>query len=141
MKKRIGLFNVLVVLSFTMVACSSGLLIGPTPTPTIPPPTPTPACAFKCNINTQQYGFEITCESGTVTTTSNNESTHYNYATSGQMSGITVGVNRDLLFQNNQHKYHIEGTITVDQLANTVTYDITATGDAFGNTPQTCKQP
>jgi hypothetical protein len=102
-------------------------------------PTPTPACTFKCDIDTQQYGFEITCESGSVSTTFNNESTHYNYDTSGQMSGTTLDINRDFLFQTNQHKDHIEGTITIDQLTNTVSYEITASGDSFGDSPQTCK--
>ncbi len=96
---------------------------------------------LKCNIDTQNYGFEITGETGAVTTTSNNETTNYNYNSSGQISGVTVGVNRDLLFENSQHKYHIEGSITVNQITNVVTYGITATGDTLGNSPQTCKKP
>jgi hypothetical protein len=103
--------------------------------------TQTLTYTLKCNINTENFGFEITGETGTVVTTYNNETKHYDYDSSGQMSEITVAVNRDLLFENNQHRYHIEGTITVKQTTNEVTYDITATGDTFGNSLQTCKKP
>lgn len=99
--------------------------------------------ALKCNITTEDFGFEITGEdeTGTITQTSNNEATNYEYDSSGQTSGITVNVNRDLVFENNQHKYHIEGTIKLNPITNELTYDITATGDTFGNSPQTCKKP
>jgi hypothetical protein len=96
---------------------------------------------LKCNINTESFGFEITGESGSVQTTYNNESQSYEYAASGQISAITATVNRDLVYEDSKHAYHIEGTITVKPATNEVTYDITATGDAFGNSPQTCKQP
>ena len=102
--------------------------------------SPTPEYSLKCNITTEEYGFEITGETGSVESTSNNETKTIEYD-SGQMTGATVAVNRDLLFTDSQHKYHIEGTITVDQTTNQVTYDITATGDAFGDSPQTCKKP
>lgn len=94
-----------------------------------------------CDINTQSYGFEITGETGAVQTTYNNEAKSFNYDSSGMMTGITISVNRDLLFTASQHDYHIEGTITVNQTTNEVTYDVTATGAAFGDSTQTCKKP
>ncbi len=98
---------------------------------------------LQCNITTQDFSFEIIGEdeTGTVTQTSNNETTNYEYDSSGQISRITVNVNRDLVFEKNQHKYHIEGIIELNPITNELTYDITATGDAFGNSPQTCKSP
>jgi len=57
------------------------------------------------------------------------------------MIGIFISVNRDLLFADGQHSYHIEGTITVDQITNEVSYDISTTGDAFGNSPQIRRKP
>jgi hypothetical protein len=96
---------------------------------------------LKCNINTQEYGFEIVGETGSTETTFHDESTSYNYDPSGILAGLTVTVNRDLLFTNSQHLYHIEGTITINQTTNEVAYDITATGDTLGGSPQTCKKP
>lgn len=57
------------------------------------------------------------------------------------MTGIIINVNRDLVFEETQHTYHIEGTITLDPVSDELNYDITATGDAFGVTAQTCHQP
>lgn len=95
---------------------------------------------LKCDISTENFGFEITGESGSVQTTYNNESQNYVYDASGQVSAITVNVNRDLVYENSKHAYHIQGTITVTKNV-LLTYNITATGDTFGNTPQTCKKP
>ena len=128
----------LIITILLLVGCSGQVTVKPTETATS---QSTSKYTLKCNIDTQNYGFEITGETGTVTTKSNNETTNYNYDSSGQMSGVTVAVNRDLLFENSQHNYHIEGTITVNQITNGITYDITATGDTFGNSPQTCKKP
>lgn len=97
--------------------------------------------ALVCNIGTKEYGFEITGETGTVTQTLNSESTNYEYDAAGQRTGITVNVNRDLVFEDTQHAYHIEGTINLNPMTEELSYDITATGDSFGDTPQTCKMP
>ena len=109
----------------------------PAPTPVPPTPTPIP---FKCNITTESYGFEIVGESGQVSTTMHDEATSYQYAPSGQRSGITVNINRDLTFTNSKNTYKIVGKIILDLIANSVSYDITATGGTFGNNPQTCKK-
>jgi hypothetical protein len=156
-KKPIGsVFLVFVFLTVLLSGCAPALTpVPPTLTPipptdtSLPPPatdmpvpptaTATPKYALKCNITTQEFGFDVTGETGTVTQTSNNEATNYEYDSSGQTSGITINVNRDLVFENNQHKYHIEGTIKLNPITNELTYDITATGDAFGNSPQNCK--
>jgi hypothetical protein len=142
--KKLSQWMVILTITILLLAgCGGQSLFQPaqTATPIPPTATDTPKYSFKCNIDTQEFGFEITGETGTVTTTSNNEATNYEYDTSGQKSGITVGVNRDLLFENSQHKYHVEGTIKLNPITNELTYDITATGDAFGNLPQTCKKP
>lgn len=121
MNKKI--FPILIIIAMTFVGCGGTKY------------------ELKCDINTQEYGFEIVGETGATETTFHDESTSYNYDPSGILAGVTVAVNRDMLFTESQHTYHIEGTITVNQTTNEVTYDITATGDAFGNSPQTCKKP
>jgi len=95
---------------------------------------------LKCNIDTEEYGFEITGESGPVQVTSNGESQKTTYE-SGGVSAITVDVNRDVVYENSKNAYHIEGTIAIKPPTGEVTYDITATGDTFGDSPQTCKKP
>lgn len=102
---------------------------------------PSPEHELKCNINTQEFAFGFTGETGEVEITFNNETDTYYTDSSGVITEVTTNVNRDLLFTSSQHKYHIEGTITVNEKTNEVTYDITATGDTFGDTPQTCKKP
>lgn len=128
---------VLIITALLLAGCGGQSLFQPAETAT---PTP-PPYSLKCNITTQEFGFDIIGETGTVTQTSNSEATNYEYDSSGQTSGITVNVNRDLVFENNQHKYHIEGTIKLNPITNELTYDITATGDTFGDSPQTCKKP
>jgi hypothetical protein len=100
-----------------------------------------PSYTLKCDINTESFGFEITGETGPLQSTFNSESQNYEYDTSGQISAITVNVNRDLLYETSKNTYHIEGIITVKKATNEVTYAVTATGDALGNSPQTCKAP
>jgi hypothetical protein len=142
-KKQSQWMIFLIVITLILAGCGGQSLFQPAATATPAPPTatPTPKYVMKCNITTQKYGFEITGETGTVTQTSNNEATNYEYDSSGQTSGITVNVNRDLAFDDTQHKYHIEGTIKLNPITNDLTYDITATSDVFGDSPQTCKKP
>jgi len=142
MKARIALSALLVVVSFGMSACGSGGLFGPTPTPTPVPPTPTPTpppCALKCNIDAESYGFDITCESGSVTKEMSN-STSLEYDPSGQVSKATVTVNQKQTYSSSGNTYHIVGTITAHLIAGYAEYDIEVTGGAFGDTPQICKK-
>jgi hypothetical protein len=113
--------------------------IPPTPTPTPIPPTPTPSCALECTISTERYGFDISCETGQVSK-SMNDSTSLEYDAAGNVKTITVKVNETLTYSDTNHTYKIVGKIVVNKAANTVNYDITATGGAFGQTPQTCKK-
>jgi hypothetical protein len=142
-RKLLQWMFVFILIVLLLSSCGPGQMFGPTQTP-IPPTatnTPVPSYKLKCDINTETFGFDITGETGTVTQTSNNEATNYEYDSSGQTSGITVNVNRDLVFESTQHKYHIEGTIKLNPITNDLTYDISATSDVFGNSPQTCKKP
>jgi hypothetical protein len=144
-KKRLvaqvsSLFFVMLVIYGCRALSSLPIPISP-PLQTVTSMPSTAKFNLKCNISAQDFGFEITGETGSIQSTFNNETTSYNYDTSGQMTGITVAVNRDMFFESSQHKYHIVGTITVNQITNEITYDITATGDAFDNSPQTCKKP
>jgi hypothetical protein len=144
--KKLSQWMVILIVTMLLLAgCGGKSLFQPaeTATPIPPTATATPKYALKCNINTQEYGFEITGEdeTGTVTESRNNEATNYEYDSSGQTSGLIINVNRDLVFENNQHKYHIEGTIKLNPITDDLAYDITATSDVFDNSPQTCKKP
>lgn len=127
------IYVVFIIVSLLLAGCGGKASTQPKET--------APEHELKCNINTQEFAFKITGETGEVEITFNNESDIYNTDSSGVITGVTTTVNRDLLFTSSQHKYHIEGTITVNETTNEVTYDITATGDTFGDTPQTCKKP
>ena len=93
---------------------------------------------LECNIDTEQYGFSIDGEEGPVTTQTHGESTSSNYV-DGNMSSITVEINRTMTFESSGNSYDLEGEIKVDFLTGIIKYDITATGDTFEE-PQTCKK-
>lgn len=136
------LYLVLLVVGVVLVALISFVLIRNQapgrPLALLNAPTPTPACAFQCNIGAESYGFDFTCESGVVNTEMNN-STSFGYDASGQVSSITVAVNQKQTYASTQHTYNIVGTIIIDKAAGTNSYNITATGGALGDAPQTCK--
>ncbi|MBW8011987.1 MAG: hypothetical protein FVQ83_12230 [Chloroflexi bacterium] len=94
-------------------------------------------CELICNIDDEQYGFEISCESGQVTSTMNN-TTRFAYDSDGSVASITVEIDQELEYESSGNIYLIEGTIIIDQSSNTISEDITATGGAFGESPQTC---
>lgn len=94
---------------------------------------------LECNIDTEQYGFVIDGEDGPVSIQTNGETTQSFYNPSGNIDSVTVEVNRTFTFEESGNSYDIVGEIIVDFRTDTVTYDITATGDSFEE-PQTCKQ-
>ncbi len=143
MKRRtLVLMVLLLALWAVSVACGLGNILAPrfTPTPAFTPtPTP-PPYQLVCNITTDSYGFEIDGETGEATS-SMNDTTSYHYGASGQVSAITVEINEELTYSNTKHTYKITGQISLNMDSNSVTYNVTATGDMFGDQPQTCKRP
>lgn len=95
-------------------------------------------CTLECDIGTDEYSILISCESGSTTTTYNNESTQYQYDNMG-VSGIILNLNQSRTYENTNNTYQIVGTIEVNYRTNTVTHNITVSGGAF-NAAQTCKQ-
>ena len=95
-----------------------------------------PDCAVECDIGTEEYSIVITCESGSTTTTYNNESTEYEYDDSG-LSGLKLNLNQTRTYENTNNTYQIVGVINVNLRQNTTTHNITVSGGVF-NDPQTC---
>jgi len=95
-----------------------------------------PDCALNCNIGTDDYSIDITCESGATTTTFNNQSTEYQYD-NGVVSVVKLNLNQTRTYENTNNTYNIVGVITVNKKLNTVTHNITVSGGAFRD-PQTC---
>lgn len=120
-----------------LTGCSR-MIATPTSTPT-PMPTHTPACKLICDISMKNYEeplFKFSCESGQVT---KNMNTIIKYDPAGPMHGSKVTVNQEQTYAQTKNTYKIVGNIVVNKLLNTVSYDITATGGAFGEKPQTCR--
>lgn len=136
MKRTLPIVGLGAMLLLT-VACASAPP-EPTATPTlIPtntpiPPTPTPSCEVVCNVGTERYGIEITCESGTMTV-SRSDSTTFGDNT------IKLELDQSRTYENTGNTYQINGTINVDEAAGTVDYFITVTGGVFGSVPQVCE--
>ena len=103
-------------------------------------PSPTPTTKLECDITAQSYGFKVIGETGEVTTTYNGESTSYQYGPGGEIDEAIVTINRTMTYSDSNDTYTLEGTINANLQNNTVTYDVTATGGAFGNNAQTCSQ-
>lgn len=95
-----------------------------------------PGCAIECDIGTDEYTIDITCESGTTTTTFNNQRTEYQYD-NGVVSVIKLYLNQTRTYENTKNTYTIVGVITVNKKQNTVTHNITVSGGVFKD-PQTC---
>ncbi len=95
------------------------------------------ACSLICDVNTQSYGFRISCESGSATNAAN-DTTNMTYDTSGRVSQTTTTVSETLTYTGSGNTYHIFGTITNFPLVGTVAYGLQATGGALGTTQQTC---
>jgi hypothetical protein len=113
MKTRIALCMLLVAASLGVLACGASTVSGPTPTPTLPPVTPTPACALQCSIDTEQYSFGITCESGSVSTEMLGQQTEYLYDSSGNQTGLKLSVNQKQTYENTKNTYTIENPVKV----------------------------
>ena len=135
MTRRLSIivFILSVVLSSGCTATPAEPTETPTPIPPTPiPATPTPSCEVVCNIDTERYGINITCESGTVKQTMN-DSTKFE----GDIIKVTLKQSRT--YENTGNTYQINGDITVDKAANTVSYLITVSGGVFGTSPQVCE--
>lgn len=94
-------------------------------------------CDLLCDVSTDEYSLGITCESGGFTTEFNSETTEYHYS-GATRTGFTLHLNRTITFHDSGRVYVVTGTITVDQINDTVTYDIDATGGAFGSAGASC---
>ena len=135
MTRRLSIigFVMLVVLSAGCTTTPAEPTVTPSPIPPTPiPATPTPSCEVVCNIDTERYGINITCESGTIKQTMN-DSTKFE----GDIIKVTLKQSRT--YENTGNTYQINGNITVDKAADTVSYLITVTGGVFGSVPQVCE--
>ena len=93
-------------------------------------------CELICNIGTEGYSINISCESGGTSTTYN-DSMEYRYDSNGNRIGIKVNLNQTRTYLNTGNTYTIVGVIEVDLIKNTETHSITVSGGRFAN-PQTC---
>ena len=96
-------------------------------------------CSFICNVNTENYSFGFSCEdSGDVTTEMLGQSTEFVYGPSGNRTGLKISINQQQTYHASQNVYLITGVIELDEVTNSVAYNIQATGGVFGDAPQVC---
>jgi hypothetical protein len=97
------------------------------------------SCELVCDINTESYTIEISCESGTMSTELLGDQTQESqYDSSGNKTGIKLNLNQARTYENTQNVYTMVGTIEIDLVNDKVNHDIEVTGGEFGDTPQTC---
>lgn len=101
--------------------------------------TQTPDCKVECDIGTENYSIDITCESGNFTTEYKNESTEFFSGELDNKKGLKLNLNRIRTYESTQNAYTITGYIEVDEIQDNGIYDIEVIGGVFDNTPQTCK--
>jgi hypothetical protein len=107
------------------------------------PPVAAPTgetCMLECDIGVKDYAIGMSCESGSVTTEFQNQSTTTLYDSAGTKTGYLVQLDQKQTYEKSKNVYYITGTIEVNELENSVAYAIQASGGAFGNTTQACKQ-
>ena len=130
----------------TLTPTATNTPIPPTATDTPIPPTttntPVPTSSkyqLKCDLagqNADNYVIEITGETGTFQVTLNSLETNFDPGT----GDFILTLNRDMLYVNSKHSYHIKGTITVGAEGVTA-YDLTATGDTLAIRPRLARNP
>jgi hypothetical protein len=123
-------------LAVTLTAGCSG---GPNSSPTSAAP-----CELKCNVTAEGYSFGVSCESGEFSRSSMT-GTDYEYGAGGGMSKANINVDETQVYKSTNNTYKIKGKITLSRSPgarqlDAVSYDISATGGAFGETPRTCRQ-
>jgi hypothetical protein len=99
-----------------------------------------PPCFLSCTSAGGELSVEITCETGQVTRNVNN-STSVQYNDNSTIYTLTIDETRT--YSDSGNSYEINGTIVFVQALGTTairSYDLTVTGGAFGDVPQTCKQ-
>jgi len=96
------------------------------------------SCDLKCEVGSERYGVAITCETGESREAVSDES-RFEYGPAGEVSAVAVTLNRERTYAGSNRTYRIWGTIRNDKAAGTVSYDIRATGGAFGTGERTCK--
>ncbi len=106
--------------------------------PTLADSSPTPDCQFICNIDNQKASFSISCESDQPVIDTSKDSATEDYE-QGKMVLVTYRLDRKMSYASSQHTYTLTGQVVFDQVANTVAYNVQATGGVFGDTPQLCK--
>ncbi len=96
-----------------------------------------PECGIKCDIGTEEYSIEITCESGSMSTEFNSQSTGYEYDDQGNVIKIKLNLDQSRTYENTMNTYQIVGVININLRNNTVTHNITVSGGVFKD-PQNC---
>jgi hypothetical protein len=118
----------------------------PSPTPT---PSPTPIVySLQCDIDLKLmdtgylHGSEWiqVLNEQIVKITYNYNDSQKEETVSGKVTKVIITYDRVLRCSSGR-AYYVRGTITVSKEDPKLTYDITVTGGAFANSPQTCKKP
>ena len=139
MKAKIAISLFIIIVLIGLLACNLASLV-PTQTPKATPTPTLPPYTLNCSIGAEEYSISIGGESGDLVTSFNNETQHYGYASNGQRETITLDLDRTLTYKTSNHTYTIKGQIIINTIQQVVVnYNITASGGAFGDTPQTCK--
>jgi YD repeat-containing protein len=98
------------------------------------------SCELVCDINTESYTIEISCESGTMSTKLLDDQTQKStYDPSGNLTELNLNLNHTRTYENTQNVYTIVGSIEIDLVNDNVNHDIEVTGGEFGDTPRICE--
>jgi hypothetical protein len=90
-----------------------------------------------CDIHSGSYRIYILGEEGIPESYPN-----YGWPTiSSEGSKKIKTFDHTMRYESSGHKYVIQGTITLSETDPKLTYDITATGNAFTTSPQRCTYP
>jgi len=95
---------------------------------------------LECEIDTDQYGWRIDGEEGAFSTKLNRDVTQSSeYDPDGHLTAIKVEVDETRTYEESGNVYVFVGEINLDVLDDTVSYQITVTGETLAEA-QTCQQ-
>lgn len=117
---------ILSIFILTMSACGSGQLLGP-------------KYELVCEVDTESYKYWIEGEEGEFRELNVSDMTRSQvFSPSGVLESVEIEFDQKRTYSESGNVYYFKGTVVVDFVQDTVSYEITATGDTIDG-PQTCK--
>jgi hypothetical protein len=121
--KSIIIFSIFIL---ALSACGSGQLLGP-------------KYELFCEVDTESYKYWIEGDEGEFSEQNVSDMTRsQTFGPGGDLESVEIEFDQKRTYSESGNVYYFKGTVAVNFVQDTVSYEITATGDTLDG-PQTCK--